>query len=237
MPLLAALKKVCGNLGSLEYLESFRYPLAGEFSMRTEVLQDLRMSSDWGLEIGVLYEMQRNYSLSRICQVDIADAYDHKHQTLSLSDVDSGLSKMSIDISKAMFRKLVIEGEIFSMGKFRTIKATYYRMALDFVKIYANDAVMNGLNLDRHSEEKAVEMFAQNVMSAGRTFLDTPPGIPVYPGMEPGKKCGAGYFRTPETSRGRGSCRVLHPIKQRRPWSPGSGHIWKPSIRMPIWSV
>ena len=175
------MRKVCGNLGSLEYLESFRYPLAGEFSMRTEVLQDLRMPSDWGLEMGVLYEMQRNYSLNRICQVDIADAYDHKHQELSLGDVDSGLAKMSIDIAKAMFRKLAIEGEIFSMEKFRTIKATYYRMALDFVEIYANDAVMNGLFLDRHSEEKAVEMFAQNVMSAGRTFLDTPLESPFIP--------------------------------------------------------
>ena len=180
-PLLAALKMICGANESLDYLESFRYPLAGEFSMRTEVLNDLRMPTDWGLEVGILYEMKRNHSLNRICQVDIADTYDHKHQPLSRRDVDSGLSKMSIDISKAIFSKLATEGEEFSMEKFRTIKATYYRKALDFVEIYHNDAIMNGLNLDRHQEEQAVELFARNILEAGRIFLEEPHKIPFIP--------------------------------------------------------
>lgn len=182
-PLLAALKTICGSGAgeSLDYLESFRYPLAGEFSMRTEVLNDLRMPTDWGLEVGILYEMKRNHSLNRICQADIADTYDHKHQPLSRSDVDAGLSKMSIDISKAIFRKLATEGEDFSAEKFRTIKATYYRKALDFIEIYYNDAVMNGLNLDRHQEEQAVEMFAQNILSAGQIFLEEPHMTPFIP--------------------------------------------------------
>ena len=180
-PLLAALKKTLGPCESLDYLETFRYPLAGEFSMRTEVLNDLRMPSDWGLEVGILYEMKRNHSLNRICQVDIADAYDHKHQRLSRADADSGLSKMSIDISKAIFRKLATEGQVFSMETFRTIKATYYRMALDFVEIYANDAAMNGLILDRHLEEQSVELFAANIMTAGQTYLENPHKSPLIP--------------------------------------------------------
>ncbi len=180
-PLLAALKTICNANESLDYLESFRYPLAGEFSMRTDVLEDLRMPTDWGLEVGILYEMKRNYSTNRICQVDIADTYDHKHQPLSRQDVDSGLSKMSIDISKAIFRKLATEGEVFSMEKFRTIKATYYRNALDFVEIYNNDAIMNGLNLDRHQEEQAVELFAKNILSAGQLFLEEPHSTPFIP--------------------------------------------------------
>ncbi|HCY88514.1 MAG TPA: glycosyl transferase [Desulfobacteraceae bacterium] len=180
-PLLAALKQICGATDSLDYLESFRYPLAGEFSMRTEVLNDLRMPTDWGLEVGILYEMKRNHSLSRICQVDIADTYDHKHQPLSRSDAAAGLSKMSIDIAKAIFRKLATEGEVFSAEKFRSIKATYYRKALDFLEIYHNDAVMNGLNLDRHQEEQAVELFAKNILQAGRDFLEEPHKTPFIP--------------------------------------------------------
>jgi glucosyl-3-phosphoglycerate synthase len=182
-PLLAALKKVIGSNESLDYLETFRYPLAGEFSMRTEVLKDLRMPSDWGLEVGILYEMKRNHSLSRICQVDIAETYDHKHQPLSQGDAHAGLSKMSIDIAKAIFRKLATEGEVFSMETFRTIKATYYRIALDFVEIYANDAAINGLVLDRHLEEKSVELFAKNIMDAGQAYLENPhhsPHIPTW---------------------------------------------------------
>ncbi len=180
-PLIRALKKVCGFNDFLEYLDSFRYPLAGEFSMRANVINDLRIPSDWGLEIGVLSEMNRNYANNRLCQVDIADIYDHKHQDLSSQDAERGLSKMSIDIAKAMFRKLATNGEVFTNEKIRTLKATYYRIALDFIETYNNDASINGLNYDRHSEEKAVETFAQNVMVAGEYFLDKPMDIPFIP--------------------------------------------------------
>ena len=180
-PILRALKKVCGYSDFLEYLDSFRYPLAGEFSMRVDVINDLRIPGDWGLEIGVLSEMKRNYATNRLCQVDIADVYDHKHQKLSLLDAEQGLSKMSVDISKALFRKLATNGEVFSSEKFRTIKATYYRIALDFVETYHNDALINGLDYDRHSEEQAVELFAQNLMRAGEYFLDRPMDTPFIP--------------------------------------------------------
>lgn len=180
-PLIRSLKKVFGDLEYLEYLDSYRYPLSGEFSMRKDVLTDLRIPSDWGLEIGVLSEMYRNYSTNRICQVDIADAYDHKHQSLSADDDSGGLSKMSIDIAKAIFRKLATNGVVFTSETFRSIKATYFRVALDFVESYRNDAIVNGLELDLHREEQAVELFAQNIVKAGTTFLENPMETPFIP--------------------------------------------------------
>ncbi len=180
-PLLRALKAVFGDNEYLEYMDSFRYVLAGEFSFRRDVLSDIRIPSDWGLEIGVLSEMHRNYANNRLCQVDIAQIYDHKHQDLSLEDQDAGLSKMSIDIAKALFRKLATKSEVFTPEKVRTIKATYYRIALDFVETYRNDAIMNGLEVDIHKEEKAVEMFAKNIMNAGEDFLNKPMDIPFIP--------------------------------------------------------
>lgn len=180
-PLLRALKRVIGETPYLNYLDSFRYVLAGEFAFRRDVLTDLRIPSDWGLEIGVLSEVYRNYNNNRLCQVDIADNYDHKHQELSLEDKDRGLSKMSIDIAKAIFRKLATQGHVFEQETIRTIKATYYRVALDFVETYHNDAIMNGLDFDIHKEEKAVEMFANNVMDAGQIFLDSPMERPFIP--------------------------------------------------------
>ena len=180
-PLLRALKKVCGQREFLDYMDSFRYPLAGEFSLRRDVISDLRIPSDWGLEIGVLSEMRRNYATNRLCQVDIADTYDHKHQELSPEDASKGLSKMSMDICKALFRKLATNGEVLSTEEFRTIKATYYRIALDFIETYQNDALINGLTIDRHSEEQAVEMFARNVMEAGNYFLVNPMDAPFIP--------------------------------------------------------
>lgn len=180
-PLLRALKKMFGEMEYLQFMDSFRYPLAGEFSFRKDVLNDIRIPSDWGLEIGVLSEMHRNYANNRLCQVDIADVYDHKHQDLSLENDQGGLSKMSIDISKALFRKLATHGKTFNTETFRSIKATYFRIALDFIETYHNDAVMNGLTLDIHAEEKAVELFAQNIMKAGEAFLDKPMETPFIP--------------------------------------------------------
>ena len=40
---------------------------------------------------------------------------------------------------------------------------------------------MNGLRYDRHSEEKAVELFAANVVQAGAEFLDIPMDTPFIP--------------------------------------------------------
>jgi glucosyl-3-phosphoglycerate synthase len=180
-PLLRALKKIFPTDTFIEYLDSYRYSLAGEFSLRADVINDIRIPSDWGLEIGVLSEMKRNYSTNRLCQVDIADQYDHKHQDLSLDNDDQGLSKMSIDISKAIFRKLATTGLVFTPETFRSIKATYFRIALDFIETYHNDAVINGLTLDIHSEEQAVELFAENIMKAGLHFLDHPMETPFIP--------------------------------------------------------
>lgn len=184
-PLIRALKRVIDSSQRssdyLDYMDSYRYSLAGEFSFRRDVISDLRIPSDWGLEIGVLSEVHRNYANNRLCQVDIATTYDHKHQDLSLDDQAAGLSKMSIDISKAFFRKLATHGEVFTPEKIRTIKATYFRIALDFIETYKNDAIINGLNLDVHKEELAVEMFAKNLMQAGQEFLDRPMDNPFIP--------------------------------------------------------
>ncbi len=180
-PLLRSLAKVIGHHDYIEYLDSYRYPLAGEFSMRADVLAGIRIPSDWGLEIGVLSELKRNYSTNKLCQVDIADVYDHKHQAMSYDDQQSGLNKMSIDISKAVFRKLATSGVVFSEETFRTLKATYLRVALDFVESYHSDAIINGLRLDIHKEEKAVELFSQNIMTAGLNFLENPQEKPFIP--------------------------------------------------------
>ena len=180
-PLLLAMEKTIGKSEYLDFMKSFRYPLAGEFSFRKNLLPELRIPSDWGLEIGVLSEMQRNHSSNRICQVDLAQKYDHKHQDLSENDDNSGLSRMSIDITKALIRKLATQGNIFSLETFRSIKATYYRTALDMIDIYRSDAKMNGLSFDSHTEEKTVELFALNIMKAGESFFENPMETPFIP--------------------------------------------------------
>ena len=180
-PLLRALEKVCGPSDYLSYMDSFKYALSGEFAFQQDILHDIRIPSDWGLEMGMLSEIYRNQSANKVCQVDISDFYDHKHQTMSFEDASRGLSKMSTDIAKSMFRKMATFGEVFAEERVRTIKASYYRLALDLVDAYESDAVMNGLKYDRHSELMAIEMFAQNIMEAGHDFLQNPSDVPFIP--------------------------------------------------------
>ena len=106
---------------------------------------------------------------------------DHKHQDLSIDDEKKGLSRMSTDIIKTFIKKLATQGHSFSREKFRSLKATYYRSALDLIDIYRSDAQMNGLKFDSHTEEKAVELFAINIMKAGEAFYLNPMDTPFIP--------------------------------------------------------
>ncbi|MGB1109535.1 MAG: glycosyl transferase [Gammaproteobacteria bacterium] len=180
-PLLRAMKKVVGPLDYLEFLDSFRYPLSGEFAMRTDVLRSVRIPSDWGLEVGTLSEVYRNLHPRQIAQVDIADRYDHKHQDVAAGNPSAGLSRMSIEIAKSIYRKLATEGITLNAELFRTIKATYLRTALDMLSQYQYDAEINGLSIDCHAEEETVEVFTQSIITAGEQFLANPTEVPFIP--------------------------------------------------------
>ncbi|MBA5235416.1 glycosyl transferase [Pectobacterium aroidearum] len=180
-PLLKSLQKVYGNSDYLDYMRSYRYPLSGEFAMRTTILNNLRIPSDWGLEIGVLSEIHRGTATRRICQVDIADRYDHKHQPMSEDDPNAGLQRMAADITKALYRKLAILGVNITSDSFRVLRATYYRTALDMIDAFEHDARMNGLSFDRHKEESAVELFSDVITHAGHVYSDSPGEKPFVP--------------------------------------------------------
>ena len=97
----------------------------------------------------------------------------HKHQDLSIDDKTRGLSRMTIDITKAFLRKMATQGYIFTEESFRTLKATYYRKALEYIDIYKDDATINGLTLDINLEERTVELFAENIINAGKSGYKT----------------------------------------------------------------
>jgi len=179
-PLVRTLKVAFDNQPLLNYLDSFRYPLAGEFSMSVDLARVNRIPSDWGLEVGMLAEVYRNTSLKRICQSELCEVYDHKHQSL-VADTEQGLLKMCIDISKNLFRTLASEGVVISPGHLKTVLARYQRIAEDTVDRYNADAAINGLQFDRHLEESAVEQFAKGIRLAGEMFLEDPFGIPLIP--------------------------------------------------------
>lgn len=180
-PLVRSMKTVLGPVPLLEYLESFRYPLAGECSMTTELLRVNRIPADWGLEVGVLAEVYRNCSLKRICQVELVENYDHKHQDLSENDPTAGLHRMVRDIAASLIRNLASYGVEFDSGFLNTMIAAYVRTAQDSIARYSDDAKLNGLAFDRHEEEVAVETFSGALRAAGLEFVRDPMGSPQIP--------------------------------------------------------
>ncbi|MBI4565552.1 MAG: glycosyl transferase [Planctomycetes bacterium] len=178
-PLVRTLQKMAGYLPVLVFLDSFRYPLAGEFAMTTDLARIVRIPSDWGLEVGMLSEVFRNCAPRRVCEVDICETYDHKHQELSADNPEGGLNRMAIDIAKHLFRTLASEGVAISDGFFKSVKAAYLREAQDAIRKYTDDAAINGLWFDRHAEGIAVETFARSIDVSARAVIEDPLGTPL----------------------------------------------------------
>lgn len=180
-PLLRAMKATVGEHSLLTYLDSFRYPLAGECAMTTDLARINRIPNDWGLEMGTLVEVYRNCSMKRICQVELAENYDHRHQDLSETDATRGLHRMVVDIASSTIRNLASYGVEFDSGFLNTLTAAYRRTAQDAIASYNDDASLNGLFFDRHEEELAVETFSRALRAASLGFVRDPMEVPQIP--------------------------------------------------------
>jgi glucosyl-3-phosphoglycerate synthase len=180
-PLVRALKSILGSHPFLVYMDTFRYPLAGEFSLDVDLVRRLRIPHDWALEVGTLAEVFRNAAPRAICQSELCENYDHKHQDLSPRDAAKGLNKMAVDIAKSFFRRMAAEGIKLDAGLFDTLLSTYLRQAEDTLRFYAADAAINGLSFPRHEEEKAVATFVRSIQIAEKAFLEDPLWSPLIP--------------------------------------------------------
>jgi glucosyl-3-phosphoglycerate synthase len=160
----------------LQYLQAFKYTLAGEFAMTGDLALNIRIPGDWGLEVGLLAEVYRNTTLKRICQTDLG-FYDHKHKSMG-ADAGEGLCKMVRDILKT-FLRIVTETTETQMSEafLHSIHVKYKRCAQDLIRQYYADAFSNGLKYNRHQEERYVDAFSEVIMSTGEEYLKNPSGI------------------------------------------------------------
>ncbi|GAA3967410.1 glycosyl transferase [Allohahella marinimesophila] len=179
-PLLRSLRQLLGASPVLDYLDSFRYALSGEFAMLASAVPDTRLPSDWGLEIGLLCDIYHRYSTNQICQVDIADRYDHKHQPLG-DDSEGGLVKMVRDITRTLLKQISAEGAMVDDGILSALHSTYLRSANEMTRRFQCDAVCNGLDYDVAREHEALNLFASTILEAGRSFREDPGGEPDMP--------------------------------------------------------
>lgn len=175
-PFLRAMKSVLGTHPLLEFLDSFRFALAGECAMTLDLARSIRIPSDWGLEVGLLAEIYRSCPPKRICQVELVENYDHKHRELSAEDASAGLHRMVSDIGASLIRNLASHGVEFDAGFLNSLCAAYVRLAQDAVARYHDAAALNGIPFDRHEEERAVEVFQGALRGAGLAFVRDPVG-------------------------------------------------------------
>lgn len=180
-PMLRALKTIIGQHPYLVYMDTFRYPLAGEFAMDVDLVRRVRIPHDWALEVGMLAEVFRNSAPRAICQSELCENYDHKHQELSARDADKGLNKMAVDISRSFFRRMAAEGIKLDAGLFDTVLSAYMRQAEDTLRFYSADSALNGLRYPRHEEENAVATFVRSIRIATKSFQEDPLWTPLIP--------------------------------------------------------
>jgi glucosyl-3-phosphoglycerate synthase len=180
-PLLAAFARLIGQDPYIRYLASFRYALSGEFAVQRDLVSRMRLPSDWGLEIVTLFEALRHRAPVRLCQVEIADRYEHKHQSLSAEDPARGLNRMARDVGTHLLRTLAAAGVVLSEGVLESLLAAYQREAEDAVADSFAVAAINGLKFDRHQEELNVNTFVGALRGAIEEFHRDPLGPPLVP--------------------------------------------------------
>jgi glucosyl-3-phosphoglycerate synthase len=180
-PLLQAVEAMVGHTSFISYLGAFRYALAGELAFSANLLRRIRIPGDWGLEVGLLFEVLRQRSPRSICQVDTADQFEHKHQPLSPDDPTRGLHRMAVDIVKHLFRTLSAAGIALPGGCLQSMRVAYQRFAEDAVSDYLAVATFNGLVFDKNAEEDAVDTFSRALQEACDQFMIDPLGAPPLP--------------------------------------------------------
>jgi len=176
-PLIKALSMTFGSNRYLQYMESFRYALSGEFAFIRSLGRGIGISPTWGLEVSTLSEVYKNTSNRRICQTEIMESYEHKHQDLGSQNEGGGIYKMANDIAKTLFRILAQEGVVFSQSSFKTLLASYYQESRFEISKYNALSKINKLNYNRQAEITAVEAFQDAIKEAAAEFYEDPMGV------------------------------------------------------------
>ncbi|EIF51319.1 glycosyl transferase [Sulfurovum sp. AR] len=181
-PLIKALKNTYGESAYLNYMDSFRYALSGEFAFTRTLARGIRISPTWGLEVSTLSEVYDKTSVRRICQTEIMESYEHKHQELRgenpAQELEGGVAKMAIDIAQTIFRVMTQSGVTFSKESLTTLRSSFFHESRKAISRYDAVAKFNALNFDRKKEIDAVETFDTALKEACESFLADPLGVP-----------------------------------------------------------
>ncbi|MFB6146979.1 MAG: glycosyl transferase family 2 [Halobacteriaceae archaeon] len=144
----------------LDYLDAFRYGLAGECAMTTAVARRLRPYPGWGFEVGALGDAYAVAGAERSAQVDLG-RYAHDHRAVEGA---GGLSTTAAGVANALFQLLSVHGVD---PDFDDLAARYRERARAYVRRYEADAGLNDFDYDAADERSQVATYARAIEPPG----------------------------------------------------------------------
>ena len=164
-PLIQACRDVLGSKPLLEHLDSFRYPLSGEFAADMRALERFSLPGGWGLEIAILCEAFRHLPCEAQCQVDLGFHFEHRHRGLAPDQIgvnEPGLISAAAEVARCLAFQVLREAEPRSAESLmRRIIERYRPRATEWLQRYEHVALLNGLRHDAAEESAAVTAFGQ----------------------------------------------------------------------------
>lgn len=171
LPLLEAFRQWTGGTPLLDFLSGFIQPLAGETALTAALAGDLEIPAHWGIEVGMLARVAALCPASEVCQVQIAERYDHKHRALVSSEREGGLFRMASEITHTLLEDLRDEAAAGHTLDVVTPEAfAPYLAHANEGRLRRDEAValVNGLQWDPEAEEFGSQYFTEAVFEALR---------------------------------------------------------------------
>ncbi|UIP00926.1 glycosyl transferase family 2 [Halobaculum sp. CBA1158] len=159
-PLVRALRDSAPESEFLAYMGAFRYALAGEFALTSDVAASLPVQRTWGLEVGTLAAAYDAVGVDGAAQVDLG-SYEHDHRAVS---GPTGLEDMSRSVGAALLRASEAHGVD---PDYDALPDAYRAVGESYVERYAADAAFNGLSYDRAGERDQVRTYAASIAPPG----------------------------------------------------------------------
>lgn len=145
----------------VEYLAAFRYALAGEFAMTSDLARRLRIERRWGLEVGTLGSAFDEVGFAGTAQVDLG-VCEHNHRAVT---GPRGLATMVDDVSAALFRVVEENGVV---PDYAALTRGYRDATDEFIRQYAADAAFNDLSYDSADEREQIDAYVDAIGPPGR---------------------------------------------------------------------
>jgi glucosyl-3-phosphoglycerate synthase len=183
-PLIQAFQDVLGMKPLLEHLESFRYPLSGEFAGELDTLAEFNLPPAWGLEIAILCESHRYLTPAEQCQVDLGFHFEHRHRQLLTPGLEQGLVAAAADVVRCLTCQILRDAEVEAVESLlRMVLERYSKhRAHEWMQRYEHVALLNGLIFDEADERLAIQAFTEALEELIATVSAN--GLHV-PGMRP----------------------------------------------------